>query len=67
MSVTDILACAGEPHSRFESGPNRETLTFRYTGAGPVPAEKSKADDKKSGDKKFRRQASPTTRQSDDK
>ena len=52
MSVTDILACAGEPHSRFESGPNRETLVFRYTGAGPVPAEKSKADDKKSGDKK---------------
>lgn len=52
MSVTDILACAGEPHSRFESGPNRETLVFRYSGAGPVPAEKSKADDKKSGDKK---------------
>ena len=52
MSVTDILACAGEPHSRFESGPNKETLVFRYTGAGPVPAEKSKADDKKSGDKK---------------
>jgi hypothetical protein len=51
MSVTDILACAGEPHSRFESGPNRETLTFRYTGAGPVPAEKSKTDDKTSGDK----------------
>ena len=52
MSVTDILACAGEPHSRFESGPNKETLTFRYSGAGPVPAEKSKADDKKADDKK---------------
>ena len=61
MSVTDILACAGEPHSRFESGPNRETLVFRYTGAGPVPAEKSKADDKKSGDKKS------ADKQSDDK
>jgi hypothetical protein len=52
MSVTDILACAGEPHSRFESGPNKETLTFRYSGAGPVPAEKPKADDKKADDKK---------------
>ena len=61
MSVTDILACAGEPHSRFESGPNKETLVFRYTGAGPVPAEKSKADDKKSGDKKS------ADKQSDDK
>ena len=72
MSVTDILACAGEPHSRFESGPNKETLVFRYTGAGPVPAEKAKADDKKSGGKKSadkksdatksRRQDSPTPR-----
>jgi hypothetical protein len=53
MSVTDILACAGEPHSRFESGPGKETLVFRYTGAGPVPAEKPRADDKKSkADKK---------------
>ncbi len=52
MSVTDILACAGEPHSRFESEPGKETLVFRYTGAGPVPAEKPQADDKKSGDKK---------------
>ena len=51
MSVADIIACAGEPHSRFESGPGKETLTFRYSGAGPVPAEKSKADDKKSDDK----------------
>ena len=52
MSVTDILACAGEPHSRFESGPNKETLVFRYTGTGPVPAEKAKTDDKTSGGKK---------------
>jgi len=52
MSVTAILACAGEPHSRFESGPNKETLVFRYTGTGPVPAEKAKADDKSSGGKK---------------
>ena len=50
MSVTAILACAGEPHSRFESGPNKETLVFRYTGTGPVPAEKT--DGKTSGGKK---------------
>ena len=30
MSKTDIIACAGEPHSRFESGPNSETLTYHY-------------------------------------
>ena len=46
MSIADIIACAGEPHSRFESGPGKETLTFHYAGAGPVPAEKSKSDDK---------------------
>ena len=51
MSVTAILACAGEPHSRFESGPNKETLVFRYTGTVPVPAEKQ-ADGKTSGGKK---------------
>jgi len=50
MSVTAILACAGEPHSRFESGPNKETLVFRYSGTGPVPAEKT--DGKTSGGKK---------------
>jgi len=50
MSVTDILACAGDPHSRFESGPNKETLVFRYSGTGPVPAEKT--DGKTSGGKK---------------
>ncbi len=46
MSVAEVIACAGEPHSRFESGPGKETLTFRYAGAGPVPAEKTKSDDK---------------------
>ena len=57
MSQAEIIACAGEPHSRFESGSNKETLTYHYSGAGPVPAETSKADDEKSdgqksGDKK---------------
>ena len=76
MSVTAILACAGEPHSRFESGPNKETLVFRYTGTGPVPAEKT--DGKTSGGKKsaddkpsrrptpdIRRQASDATKSAD--
>jgi hypothetical protein len=67
MSVTDILACAGEPHSRFESGPNRETLVFRYTGAGPVPAEKAKADDKTSGGKKSADKKSNATKSTDKK
>jgi len=66
MSVTAILACAGEPHSRFESGPNKETLVFRYTGTGPVPAEKAKADDKSSGGKKSADKKSNATK-SDDK
>ena len=52
MSQAEIIACAGEPHSRFESGSNKETLTYHYSGAGPVPAEKSKSDDKKSDEKK---------------
>ncbi|MGE3529303.1 MAG: hypothetical protein AB7G54_07725 [Methyloceanibacter sp.] len=50
MTKDEIIACAGEPHSRFRSGANAETLTFRYSGAGPVPAEPSKDKDK-SGDK----------------
>ena len=51
MSQAEIIACAGEPHSRFESGSNTETLTYHSSGAGPVPAEKSKSDDKKSDEK----------------
>jgi hypothetical protein len=62
MSVTAILACAGDPHSRFESGPNKETLVFRYTGTGPVPAEKAKTDDKTSGGKKSADKASDATK-----
>jgi len=59
MTEAEVIACAGEPHSRFQSGADKETLTFRYTGAGPVPADPSsekksdkKAGGKKSGDKK---------------
>ena len=37
MTKAQILACAGEPHSRFKSGAAKETLTYHYSGAGPVP------------------------------
>jgi len=52
MSQAEIIACAGAPHSRFESGADKETLTYRYSGEGPVPADKSKSDGKKSDEKK---------------
>ena len=39
MSKTDIIACAGPPHSRYQSGGATETLTYHYEGAGPVPGE----------------------------
>ena len=47
MSTEAIVACAGEPHSRYKSGADAETLTYHYSGAGPVPApagEKKKKD-----------------------
>jgi hypothetical protein len=63
MSKEAIVACAGEPYARYKSGADAETLTYRYSGAGPVPAapgEKKKdkpsilgGKDKKKGDKGF--------------
>ena len=50
MSKDAIVACAGEPYGRYKSGANAETLTYHYSGAGPVPAE-AKPDKKKSGGK----------------
>ena len=47
MSKADIIACAGQPHSRYDSGAATETLTYHYNGAGPVPGEAAKSDDKK--------------------
>lgn len=53
MTKDEIIACAGEPHARFRSGADAETLTYHYSGAGPVPAEPSKEKGKdKSKDKK---------------
>ncbi len=47
MTQAEIIACAGEPHSRYRSGANAETLTYRYSGEGPVPAEPGKTEKKK--------------------
>ncbi len=52
MSKQDVLACAGQPHSDYESGGGGETLTYHYSGAGPVPGEAKKPDDKKKDDDK---------------
>ena len=60
MSKEEIIACAGEPYARYQSGAEAETLTYHYSGAGPVPGapgEKKKEKpsffgDKKKGDKK---------------
>src|SRR6187549_1546758 len=55
MTKAQILACAGEPHSRFKSGAAKEMLTYHYSGAGPVPvpvpAQEPNAEEKKSGEK----------------
>jgi major membrane immunogen (membrane-anchored lipoprotein) len=51
MSKQEVLACAGQPHSEFQSGAGGETLTYHYSGAGPVPGEEKKADKKKDDDK----------------
>jgi hypothetical protein len=48
MTTEQIIACAGEPRSRYKSGPEAETLTYHYSGAGPVPAPPG---DKKKKDK----------------
>lgn len=52
MTQAEIIACAGEPHSRFRSGAEAETLTYRYSGAGPVPAEPGKSEEKSKEKKK---------------
>ncbi len=47
MTKSEVMSCAGQPHSRFGSGAGSETLTYRYSGAGPVPGAAPKSDDKK--------------------
>jgi len=47
MTKSDVIACAGTPHSTYKGDAASETLTYHYSGAGPVPGEAPKADDKK--------------------
>ena len=50
MSKEELISCAGQPYSTYPSGTS-ETLTYHYTGAGPVPADPAKSDKKKDDDK----------------
>jgi hypothetical protein len=49
MSKEAILACAGEPYAKYKSGADAETLTYHYSGAGPVPAPPGEKKKKKEG------------------
>ena len=42
MSQPEVIACAGQPYSQYRSGDNAETLTYRYSGAGPRPGVNTK-------------------------
>jgi major membrane immunogen (membrane-anchored lipoprotein) len=51
MSKEELISCAGQPYATYPSGAT-ETLTYHYTGAGPVPADPAKKkDDDKSNQK----------------
>ena len=45
MTKAEVIACAGQPHSRY-GGATGETLTYHYSGAGPVPASEKTSGDK---------------------
>jgi len=49
MSKDAIVACAGEPYGRFKSGSSAETLTYHYSGAGPVPGAPGEKKKKEGG------------------
>jgi hypothetical protein len=38
MSKEEIIACAGEPYATIKKGAETESLTYHYSGAGPVPS-----------------------------
>ncbi|MGC2410022.1 MAG: hypothetical protein WA441_08545 [Methyloceanibacter sp.] len=47
MTKAEIIACAGRPSGSYTHGTG-ETLTYHYSGAGPVPSpEKEKSDEPK--------------------
>jgi hypothetical protein len=49
MTREAIVACAGEPYAKYRSGPEAETLTYHYSGAGPVPAPPGEKKKKEGG------------------
>jgi hypothetical protein len=49
MSKEAIIACAGEPYAKYKSGADAETLTYHYSGAGPVPAPPGEKKKKEGG------------------
>jgi hypothetical protein len=49
MSKDAVVACAGEPYGRYKSGSNAETLTYHYSGAGPVPGAPGEKKKKEGG------------------
>jgi hypothetical protein len=49
MSKEEIVACAGEPYAKYKSGAEAETLTYHYSGAGPVPGPPGEKKKKKQG------------------
>jgi hypothetical protein len=49
MSKEAILACAGAPYAKYKSGADAETLTYHYSGAGPVPTPPGEKKKKEGG------------------
>lgn len=49
MTKAEIIACAGTPHARIDSSASAGTITYRYSGAGPVPGEAPASAEKKKG------------------
>ena len=53
MTKAEVIACAGQPHSRYPAAGGSEIITYHYDGAGPVPPEKKSdkgdKDDKPKG------------------
>jgi hypothetical protein len=46
MTKSEVIACAGQPHSRYPAAEGSEILTYHYNGAGPVPEPEKKSGDK---------------------
>lgn len=51
-SKQEIVACAGQPYSRYATGKG-ENLIYHYSGAGPVPGGGSVKKDKKKDQSPF--------------